>query len=285
MDNRERNDLKAKINANSHEIYVLSLDDMEKVIESSDSSKKSIVSNQWKKHREKIETTASHGHYVKDGVSLTKLFSDLGVTVFKAYTRNYGGNPHIIFKGYAGQRKVFNAVKYGASHPQIVKMGIGKVGATHTAKTGGVISIVFMSGFRVADFFLRDNATLSQLIGGLSMDVAKIATSTAVSIALGTAAATTFTAAIVPLIVVLIAGAGVSMALDILDDKFKITEKVVAAIEEMQNNLQRNLEHQKDKLTDTTGDIVDSVIDATIEYGKSTLSNWIRSNQPQLPGF
>jgi len=75
------------------------------------------------------------------------------------------------------------------------------------------------------------------------------------------------------------------MALDILDDKFKITEKVVAAIEEMQNNLQRNLEHQKDKLTDTTGDIVDSVIDATIEYGKSTLSNWIRSNQPQLPGF
>lgn len=41
MNTKERNDLKAKIRSNSHEIYVLSLDDMEKVIESSDSPKKS----------------------------------------------------------------------------------------------------------------------------------------------------------------------------------------------------------------------------------------------------
>lgn len=282
MDNRERNDLKAKINTNSHEIYVLSLDDMEKVIES---SKKPLISSQWKKHRDKIETTASHGHYIKDGVSLTKLFSDLGITAFKAYTRSYGGNPHIIFKGYAGQRKVFNAVKYGASHPQIVKMGIGKVGATSAAKGGGVLSVVVMSSYRITDYVLRDNATLSQLIGGLSMDVAKIATSTAVSIAFASAAAGATTFALVPFIVVIGVGYGVSKVLEILDKKYQITEKVIAAIEEMQNNMQRNLEHQKDKLTETTGDLVDSVIDATIEYGKSALSNWVRSNKPKLPRF
>lgn len=284
MDDRERNDLKAKINANSHEIYVLSLDDMEKVIESSDSPLKPRARDTWEQYRKETKTAAAYAPYAKDSVTLTKLFSDLGVTAFKAYTRTYGGKQHIIFKGFAGQRKIFNAVKYGASHPEIIKMGIGKVGAIHTAKTGGVVSIVFMSGFRVADYVLRDNATLSQLIGGLSMDVAKIATSTAVSIgAASLVGVSTF--ALVPLAVVILVGFTVSTVLEILDDKYKVTEKVVAAIEEMENNLQRNIEHQKDKLTDTTGDIVDSVIDATIEYGKSTLSNWVRSNRPKLPRF
>lgn len=164
-------------------------------------------------------------------------------------------------------------------------MGIGKVGATTSAKGGGVLAVVIMSSYRITDFVIRDNATLSQLIGGLSMDVAKIATSTAISVAFGVAAAGVTTLALVPLVVVIGVGYGVSKVLDLLDAEYKITEKVVAAIEEMQNNLQRNIEHQKDRLTDTTDDIVDSVIDATIEYGKSALSNWVRSNKPKLPRF
>lgn len=99
MNHQERNNLKAKINANSHEIYVLSLDNMEKIIESSNSPKKALLIRQWSKYRKDLEVASNYGHYVKDGTSLTKLFSDLGITAFKAYTKNYGGNTHEALQG------------------------------------------------------------------------------------------------------------------------------------------------------------------------------------------
>lgn len=49
-------------------------------------------------------------------------------------------------------------------------MGLGKAGAIHAAKAGGLLSVVLLSGYRVIDYFLTDQATLGQLIGTLSTD-------------------------------------------------------------------------------------------------------------------
>lgn len=163
-------------------------------------------------------------------------------------------------------------------------MGVGKVGAINSAKGGGVLAVVIMSSYRITDYVLRDNATLSQLIGGLAMDVAKIATSTAVSVAFASAAAGATAFALGPLAVAILVGFGVSYVLDVLDNKYQLTEKVIAVVEEMQNNLQRSIQQEIGEAAQGFGGrVVDSVIDATIEHGKSTLSNWIRSYKPQLP--
>lgn len=66
-------------------------------------------------------------------------------------------------------------------------MGLGKAGAIHAAKSGGILSVVLLSAYRAVDYFLMDQATLSQLIGSLATDVVKVGIAAGASIAAASA--------------------------------------------------------------------------------------------------
>lgn len=277
MDSSEKKQLVTRINSNKHQVFVLSFEEFENSIKHSKTSLKQRAKQTWDKYQKGTKVTAENTSNASSVLLLTRVLSDLGVTANKAYIKYYGGKPHIIFKGFAGQRNIFTGVKYSATNPKIVQMGIGKIGATNVAKQGGVLSIVIMSGYRITDYVLRDSATLSQLIGGLATDIAKIGVSTGAAILAAKGAGVLFGSAVIgPLVAVVVVGFAISEVLNILDEKYRITEKVIQLVEEAELNLKESIEHGKRELNEKVVDATEYVVTQTIKYGMRMGLRWLQ---------
>ncbi|HEY9745701.1 MAG TPA: hypothetical protein V6C99_05740, partial [Oculatellaceae cyanobacterium] len=209
-----------------------------------------------------------------DFITLSKLVGDLGGFTTQAYIKNYGGKPHIILKGYPGLRKILTGTKYGIKHPKVITMGLGRAGAINAARSGGILSVVLMSGYRVVDYFLTDQATLSRLIGSLATDVVKIGIATGASIAAASGVvALGFTVAIGPIAAVVLVGIGVSMALGFLDEHYGITDRVIAGLDDISEGINNRIERVKEDFYKKAGDLADSVFDYAVDSARAILIN------------
>ena len=178
---REKKELQQKIQSNTHEVYVVSFEEMDAIIKSSPKGQKPSVQNSWQKIKGKVGVGASYYASADDAVTMAKLIGDLGGVGARAYIKSYGGKPHIILKGHAGLRTVLTGTKYGIKNPKVISMGLGKAGAVAAAKQGGILTVVLLSSYRVADYFLTDQSTLSQLVGTLATDIVKVGIATGAS--------------------------------------------------------------------------------------------------------
>ena len=274
---KEKQGLKQKIQASKHEVYVVSIEEMDAIIKSSPKGKLPHIKNAWKKIKNKAEAGASYTASADDLRTLSKLVGDLGSFTTGAYVKTYNGKPHIILKGHAGLRTILTGTKYGIKNPKVVTMGLGKAGAIHAAKTGGILSVVLLSAYRVIDYFLTDEATLSQLIGSLATDVVKVGVVTGASIAVASGlVAAGFTVAVGPIIAVLFVGFFGSMALTAIDKRYKITESVIAGLDEIGDDVDAYYRQTKQNIKEETNKVIDSVIDYAIESAQRMFINMVR---------
>jgi cytochrome c oxidase subunit IV len=277
---------------------------MEKAIESLPTQKRAKAQQIWETI--KVPTAFGAGYYssATDAVKLGNLIRAMGGFTTKAYIKNYNGKPHIILKGAPGLRKVLVGTKYGIKNPKIIKMGVGRHAATAAARTGGYISIILITIYRIIDYFLTDNQTLFQFIGSLAVDVVKIGIMVGVSIFVcGLAFVSAF--AIGPLVAVLVVGVLVGTALNLLDEELQITQRVVAALEElaakaptleeikeMANNASNNIQvaknnfiqESKRELSKAAGRASRSVLDFVLDATKSTVVNIARNTLRKTTG-
>jgi len=270
------------IKQNQHEIYILSLDEMDCVI--GNGVKGNIIKNEWKELKGNIEFSASYFATGKDIVLLSKLMGDLGYAGTKTYLKYYGGKPHFVLKGYPGLRNILTGTKYGVQHAKVIKMGLGKYGAVQAAKGGGILTIVLVSVYRVIDYFLTDSATLNQLVGTLATDVVKVGLATGASIAVASSLSTSAGVLLVfgPLAAAILVGVGLTMLLEFADEKYGITDKVIAALDEISekgimgiiNEKKENIINKSEQLA---GKVVESVIDYAVEKIENTMRNIIDS--------
>ena len=286
----EKQELRQTIKRNKHEVYILSLEEMDNVFKSNASSK--YVKEQWGKLKNKVEFSANYTAAGNDAMLLAKLIGDLGYGGTKAYIKRYGGNTHIILKGHPGLRKILTGTKYGIQNAKVIKMGLGKYGAVNAAKGGGVLTIILLSTYRVVDYFLKDNSTLNTLIGTLATDVVKVGLATgasviagssmaALGVALSSGAATgAFVGAIVvvgPLAAVIAVGLITSYVLSEADEKYRITENVIAVLDEIEEKGIRGIIDEKkqslvNKGKDMANDAAESIIDYAVESTKRILA-------------
>jgi hypothetical protein len=162
-------------------------------------------------------------------------------------------------------------------------MGLGKAGAIHAAKSGGILSVVLLSAYRVADYFLTDQATLSQLIGSLATDVVKVGIATGASIAAASAVvALGFTVAIGPIAAVVLVGIGTSMALSVLDEHYGITDRVIAGLDDISADIGDRIEGVKQNFYRNAGELVDSAFDYVVDSARAILINAARHTLDQL---
>lgn len=272
---KEKKDLQQKIQSNTHEVYVVSFEEMDAIIKSSPKGKKASVQTAWQKMKGKVGVGASYYASADDAVTMAKLIGDLGGVGARAYIKSYGGKPHIILKGHASLRTVLTGTKYGIKNPKVISMGLGKSGAVAAAKQGGILTVVLLSAYRVADYFLTDQATLSQLIGTLATDVVKVGIATGASILAATAfGALTF--AVGPIIAVVAVGVGVSMLLEYADNRLGITSRVIAGIEELGSDAENYIAQKKRQALNAAGKTVDGVIDYAVESARAIAVNWVR---------
>ena len=223
--------LRSQILANSHEIYVYSFEAMDELVKQHAKGRKAIM-EQWETIKKGPEAAANYAPLIGDGVVLGKLMKDLGGWNVKAYIKNYGGKPHIVIKGYPGLRKVLTGTIYGIANPKVIKMGLGKHAAQGIARQGGILSVVLMTAYRVADYVLTDEATLTSLIGNLAVDIVKVGITVAGSLALIQGFAV-FGLAIGPIAAVVAIGAIAAFTLGPIFDHYGVTNKVIAGLDEL----------------------------------------------------
>lgn len=210
-----------------------------------------------------------------DAVTMSKLVGDLGGFGAKAYIKTYGGKPHIILKGRPGLRNILTGTKYGIKNPKVVTMGLGKTGAVAAARQGGILTVVLLSAYRVADYFLSDQATLSQLVGTLATDIVKVGIVTGASILMATiAGAATF--AVGPILAVVVIGFGLSYLLEKVDNSLGITERVIAGLDELGDNFKQYVADKKQQAKNVVGEAADGVIEYVLESASRIVIRWVQ---------
>ncbi len=168
-------------------------------------------------------------------------------------------------------------------------MGLGRAGAVHAARSGGILSVVLITSYRVIDCFLTDRVTLTHMVGHLATDIVKIGIATGASIAAGIWASSFFVVAAGPIIAVVVTGFIASLSLTTIDDKYEITISVVKGLDDLEKITKSNLKSTRrgiqksiDKTIDTTIDyIIDSVTRVIIDTVKHRLDDFLLA-RPRL---
>ncbi|MCL1028056.1 hypothetical protein [Serratia silvae] len=160
-------------------------------------------------------------------------FKRIGITATVFPGANGVNLIHI--SGYAGLRRTITGTRYAANHPQMLAMGIGQQGINAGIVRGVRFCILFSVGYRIIESIFKDDYTLADFIGNITMDMAKTAIAAAVSFATGVVFTSSFIA-IGSIIVVagVVFGAGIItvMLLDSIDKKYGLSTKLIALLKE-----------------------------------------------------
>ncbi len=183
--------------------------------------------------------TAAYGVAVGDSVAFGKVAYDIsrggaGWNGVRAVFTSYQNQKYIIFKGYSGLRKLLPGVRYLKTNPKVVQLGLGSFDVVKSLKSGGIFTAVLLCGFHVMDYLVRDRATLSQLVGNIGIDIAKVAISTGIAIGVTSVASAQgwaiASAALGPVGLAIGVGIGAAVLLDWLDARYKLKERLVAVL-------------------------------------------------------
>lgn len=149
-----------------------------------------------------------------------------------------------------------------------------------------MVSLVLISGYRIVDYALTDETTLSHLIGTLATDVVKVGVVVAVSIGGALALGATVVAA-GPILAVVIVGFGLTVALDQVDLHYGLTDKVIAGLEEMGDDASAYLQKRKEQALNQLGQMMNSVIDYAVDAAQRNavilLKNSVERFVPSRP--
>lgn len=229
------------------------------------------------------EVVVNYGTNLKDVVTTSKLIVDLGGFGIQATTYfNHKGTELIKLTGYPGIRKVLNAPVFAAKNIKVVDLGIGKYGLTNSIVEGARLTFYVAAAFRTLDFILNDETSLTEFIGSLATDVAKIGLSSIISWGVG-AVTMAFTASVtMPIVLSVLAGFGAIYVLGELDKKFGITDKVVELLESAQQEIVTKALEAKDGFVDILEMEVSNLLRKGVEFTQYELKKYIKNSMSDL---
>jgi fructose-1,6-bisphosphatase/inositol monophosphatase family enzyme len=115
-------------------------------------------------------------------------------------------------------------------------MAIGTVGLNKTIKSGARVTIFLIVPLNILNYILDDKQTMFRLLGTTATDLIKVGAGAAVASLIATSVATITTIAAGPLVVAIAVGIATGFTLDLLDQKFGITEALVKALAEVHDS-------------------------------------------------
>ncbi|WP_044560682.1 hypothetical protein, partial [Azospirillum sp. B4] len=143
----------------------------------------------------------------------------------------------VTIKGCPAGRNILTGTRYRVDNPKIVELQIGKPGIRAAAKESARFGVYLVVAVDVADYILRDNATLGQLLGSLTVDIPSVVLASVAGAAAGTYVAGSAVAGLAvigsfacgPFLVALAVGVAVGYGLYRLDEYFHLTDKLSEA--------------------------------------------------------
>jgi hypothetical protein len=191
---------------------------------------------------------APYASPILDTYTLSLVCKDLGLNG-RATPKVIKGRQYIVLSGYAGFRNHLPGTVYSASNRKIIQMAIGSLGITNMVKRGARLTIYLTVPLTILECILRDQATMSSLIGHLATDLAKIGISAIMSQIFGLLAGAMVSSAAAPIFVAIAVCVFSAWALEEIDSRYGLTDKLVATIEEFSQALAK----KKEELEQTLG--------------------------------
>ena len=176
----------------------------------------------------------------KDALGSAQLFKKMATDFASwkgakvVYSRSSAGHQLVTFKGWPANRSIVRGTRYRVDHPKMIELQIGKPGLRAAAKDSARFGVYLVVAVDIADYLMRDKATLGELLGTLTVDIPGVLLASAVGAAAGSAVAGTAlgTALVVgsfalgPMLVAFVVGVAVGYALSQIDSHYKIGEKL-----------------------------------------------------------
>ncbi|WP_390900185.1 PAAR domain-containing protein [Yersinia rohdei] len=237
-----------------------------------------------------VETTQSgvgqvmvnYGVNGKDVVTTSMIISRLGDFGIRATVYvNHKGTELIKLTGYAGVRKVLTAPVFALKNPKVVDLGIGKYGLKNSIVSGARVTFYVAAAYRTIDFILNDATSLAEFIGSLATDVVKIGVASAVSWGIAALVVTPFVA--LNLVIVVAVGFVAVWGLTKLDDKFGVTDKVVAYIEAAQQEFVEKAREMEQGLWDLGAMYTDRMLEKGKKVIEYEIRKYIRKSLHDIP--
>ena len=273
------NKLRAMLQANSQEVMLLTLGEVYEIL-----SSWGFYKNGWVDltQSQPGQIAVNYGLGIKDAITTTMLIADLKLYDIKSTVYvNKNGTELIKLTGYAGVRKILNAPVYALKNPKVVSLGIGKFGVKNTIVKGTVITFYFALAYRTIDFIMNDGTSLAEFIGSLATDVVKIGIASTIS--WGAGALLTMTPFVIgPLVAVVLVGLGASIALNVLDDHFKVTGKLVELIENAQQDFIDKAREIEDGFWDLGAMYLDGMLRTGREFVIAETRKYLRESLQEI---
>lgn len=273
------NKLRAMLQANSQEVMLLTLGEVYEIL-----SSWGFYKNGWVDltQSQPGQIAVNYGLGIKDAITTTMLIADLKLYDIKSTVYvNKNGTELIKLTGYAGVRKILNAPVYALKNPKVVSLGIGKFGVKNTIVKGTVITFYFALAYRTIDFIMNDGTSLAEFIGSLATDVVKIGIASTIS--WGAGALLTMTPFVIgPLVAVVLVGLGASIALNVLDDHFKVTDKLFELIENAQQEFIDKAREIEDGFWDLGAMYLDGMLRTGREFVIAETRKYLRESLQEI---
>jgi hypothetical protein len=106
-------------------------------------------------------------------------------------------------------------------------------------KNGARLTIRLTVPLTVLECFLRDQATMASLIGHVASDLIKVGISSLISAMAGLVVGSFFTVAAAPIFAVIAAGVFTGIVLEIIDQQYGLTDKLVAVLEKYSDEMEQ----------------------------------------------
>jgi uncharacterized membrane protein YhaH (DUF805 family) len=110
-------------------------------------------------------------------------------------------------------------------------------GVANVAKGGFYLGLVVSILIESLDFILNDEKTMYDLVGAIGVEAVKGGLAVAFGMAFAGAVAGVTTIAVLPLIVLAVFTAAAAIALNRLDNHYKIKDAVIAALKQLPNTI------------------------------------------------
>lgn len=189
---------------------------------------------EWDVSKDKTKFAAGLISPSMDAASAIKLIRDVGgVSASQVRFVSIKGKNYVIFKGYAGTRKILTGTRYLTNNPTVVRMAVGPEAIKASAKGGFVLTVILSVAIEVyVQIFSEKAQAISTMLGTITADVLKIGLSSIAGWAAGVAAggvAIIGGTAAGPFLVAIAVGFAVGLLLDPIDERFGVTKALIAA--------------------------------------------------------
>ena len=180
---------------------------------------------------------------ILDTVTLAHVCNDLGING-RAFPKTIRGRQYIAFSGYPGIRALFPGTTYSERSRKLIQFAIGSLGIKNMAVRGSILTLFISVPLSILECFLSDHATMSAVIGTVASDLVKIGVTAIISALVGLAVGGVTTVAAAPIAAVIVIGLLSAAGLGWLDDKYRLTERLITELERLSEKIEKNVQNK-----------------------------------------